>query len=188
MLDVKTVFETSRLVAYEWSPDFAEPAFEIYGDPEVTRFIQGAGVESVEMMRERIGCILEKYQSYAQGMGSFPVFLKSTGTMVGTALIKPLPINDHQLSQDIEIGWHLARRQWGRGYATEFSKKLIELGFERLGLDELHAVVDPPNEKSKKVAVRLGMKYQGITHDYYDGKPLDHYLLTAKKYRSTLSA
>lgn len=184
MLEVKSVFETSRLIAYQWSPEFAKAAFEIYGDPEVTRFIQGAAVDSVERMKDRISEMIEKYESYPDGMGSFPVCLKSTGTMVGTALLKPLPDNSGNLCQEIEIGWHLARRQWGRGYATEYGNKLLEIGFEEFDLKELHAVIDPPNEKSSKVAVRLGMKHLGVTDAYYDGKPLDHFVMSRAQFLS----
>lgn len=184
MLEVESVFETSRLVACEWSEEFAKQAFEIYGDQEVTKYIQGAYVDSVETMKSRICEIIARNQNYPAGMGSFPIFLKSTGTMVGTALIKPLPLVGGELSEEIEIGWHLARRQWGRGYATEYGKRLIEIGFDDFGLDQLHAVVDSPNEKSCKVAARLGMKHLGTSNEFYEGQPVEHFVMTREMYEA----
>ena len=35
---------------------------------------------------------------------------------------------------DIEIGWHLARRHWGRGLATEAGRALLHRGFVELAL------------------------------------------------------
>ena len=185
MLDVKTVFETSRLMACEWNSEFAPAAFEIYSDTKVTEFISGTFVESTRQMKERIESIIQRNRDYPEGMGSFPIFLKSTGTMVGTALIKPLPLVSGQLADEIEIGWHLARRQWGRGYATEYGQKLIEVGFNDFGLDELHAVVDPPNVKSIKVAERLGMKHLGQSTKYYEGNPVEHFLMTREMFESS---
>jgi len=91
-----------------------------------------------------------------------------------------------ELSSDIEIGWHLNKRQWGRGYATEYGKKLIELGFETFNLEQVHALVDLKNDKSKKVAIRLGMDHIGQTTDYYEGTPIDHFLLTRENYEKGL--
>lgn len=182
MQQIVTVFETTRLVAGEWNTAYADAAFEIYGDPEVTRFMASSGVESIDEMRKRIDFIIERNKKYADGMGSFPVFLKSTGTLVGTALIKPLPDTSGNFTDEIEVGWHLARRQWGRGYATEYSKKLFEIGFDELGLDELHAVIDPPNENSIKVARRLQMKHLGTTTKYYEGDPIEHFLMTKEMF------
>ncbi|MEE2640467.1 MAG: GNAT family N-acetyltransferase [Planctomycetota bacterium] len=173
--NVTPEFETTRLVASQWKVDFAEPAFEIYSDTEVTRFIGGMAVRDVDQMRSRIGEIIERNRSFPPGLGSYPMFLKSTGSLVGTALIKPLPDPTGKLTRDVEIGWHLSRRQWGRGYATEWGKKLMQIAFEELELPEVHAVIDPPNEKSKKVAERLGMEHLGQTTAYYHGEPIEHY-------------
>lgn len=182
---IETVFETTRLVGGKWNRHFAEQAFEIYGDAEVTKYINRITVESVPAMREKIDEIIARDELFAnEKMGSFPVFLKSTGSLIGTALIKPLPRTDGSFSELIEIGWHLARRQWGRGYATEYGKKLIEIGFQDLDLDELHAVVETPNENSKKVALRLGMKHVGLTTDFYEGHPIDHYVIRRNEFEA----
>ncbi|MEC9091496.1 MAG: GNAT family N-acetyltransferase [Planctomycetota bacterium] len=172
-----SVFETTRLIGRCWNPDHAKAALEIYSDPEVTQYIPSMHSNDVEEMRQTINEIIERDRSLPQGMGSFPVFLKTTGTMIGTALIKPLPDANGELTDQVEIGWHLARRQWGRGYATEYGKKLIEIGFCEFHRDELHALVDPPNEKSKKVALRLGMERIGQTTQYYLGQLADHFVI-----------
>lgn len=176
------VFETTRLIARQWSWDFAEEALEIYGDPDVTRYIGGVTLNSIDEMKVRIEEYLERIKNFPDGMGISPVFLKSTGSLIGTAILKPIPLTSGELSKDIEIGWHLNKRQWGRGYATEYGKKLIELGFETFNLGQVHAVVDLENDKSKKVAIRLGMDHIGQTSDYYEGNPIDHFVLTRQNY------
>lgn len=183
-LDLKTVFETPRMVARDWNVGFAEASYEIYSDPDVTRFVSAMHVKSIEEMRDRIEFIIARNENFPFGMGSYPCFLKSTGSMVGVALIKPLPDSNGKATDQIEIGWHLAKRQWGRGYATEYGRRLLQIGFDDLGLDELHAVVDPPNERSKRVAERIGMKHAGLTDLYYDGKTLDHFVIDRDMYEN----
>ena len=170
-------FQTPRLVARHWSMDIAEQALTIYGDPEVTKFLWGQHYRSLDEMKEKIEWIMERNTKFAEGLGSFPVFLRESGQMVGTALIKNLPDNEENFTSDIEIGWHLARRHWGKGFATEFGRALLQIGFEHLDLDVLHAVVDLENEASKNVARRLGMRHLGQTTRYYSGDAIEHFVL-----------
>ena len=51
------------------------------------------------------------------GYGSWPLFERESGALVGAVLLKPLPE-----AEEIEVGWHLARAAWGNGYATESGK------------------------------------------------------------------
>ena len=170
------MFETQRLRARSWALEDADAAHVMYGDPEVVRHIGGDLRESVESTRELLALILERTPTLPAGMGSFPLALLETGEIVGAALIKPLPDGDGKRTEDIEIGWHLARRHWGNGYATEAGHALLEKGFVELDLPILHAVVEEPNAASHAVALRLGMNDEGVTNAYYD-RVLRHYVL-----------
>ena len=58
----------------------------------------------------------------------------------------------------IEVGWRLARRSWGIGYATEAATRAIAFGFDELGLDEIVSFTAIPNIRSRRVMERLGMR------------------------------
>ena len=96
-------------------------------------------------------------------MGSWPLFEKATDELVGTVLLKPLPDSDK-----IEVGWHVARDCWGRGYATEAGRAALMHGFDNLGLDTIYAIVDPENTPSIRVTERLGMRHLGRTSDFHN--------------------
>ena len=66
-----------------------------------------------------------------------------------------------------EAGWVLDPSVWGKGYATEAVRAVIQLAKDH-GVSRVHAVVDPENEKSLAVCQRLGMKKVGLTEDWYD--------------------
>ena len=167
------VFETQRLVAGQWHRDLAEQALAIYGDPEVTRWLDGVVQNSVESMEAYIERLIQRNRNWPMHWGSWPIFHKESRQLIGTMMLKPIPGDDQgNLTDDIEIGWHLARDHWGNGYATEGGRRLIKIGFEDLGLKELIAVTDPANSKSQSVASRLGMKNVGKTECYY-GQSLD---------------
>jgi RimJ/RimL family protein N-acetyltransferase len=87
-------------------------------------------------------------------------------------LLKQLPPTTDQ----IEIGWHLARRVWGKGYASEAARVVLQYGFLDLGLERIFAVIKPGNARSVAVARRIGMQLLERTSKYYGGEELDLYI------------
>jgi|GEM_PF-5661844 len=84
-------------------------------------------------------------------------------------MLKPLrPLADHD---GMEVGWRLHPDFWGNGYATEGAAGLLELAFFRRQLSEVFAVIRSTNERSRGVAVRIGMNgigsldYGGLPHE-----------------------
>lgn len=98
--------------------------------------------------------------------------------------MKPLPDGGGDFTEEIEVGWHLARAHWGRGYATEGGQRMIELGFAHQNLQQVYAVTGPNNHKSQQVARRLGMKPQGLTDKYY-GQTVDLFKITKREWAAT---
>ena len=160
------VFETERLEMREWDSaniEDIEAGFAIYSDPEVVEFIRDG--ETIDSLEEQLDYMLrteERYRSY----GGFPygrwaMVDKESREIVGTIILQPLPGWNY-----VEVGWHLARRAWGKGYATEAARKCISHAFENLPIDQIVAVVDPRNKRSLAVANRLGMQDEGMIIAY----------------------
>lgn len=180
------IFQTERLDAHAWNvEEQADKALALYGDPEVVRYIGNTLVANVAEQRTFIEAVLGRMAKFAPGLGSWPLFERDTGEMVGTALLKPLPpsVENTAAQGEIEIGWHLARKHWGRGFATEAGRALLLRGFDTLGLKELHAVVEPPNTASQAVALRLGMTPTGKTDRFYD-RTLEHFVIRSNDWRA----
>ncbi len=59
----------------------------------------------------------------------------------------------------VEVGWRIARRFWGLGYAPEAAETALRFGFETLHLAEIVANAATGNEKSRRVMAKLGMSY-----------------------------
>ena len=58
---------------------------------------------------------------------------------------------------ETEIGWTLARRHWGHGYATEAARAALAFGFDSLALPEIVSFTVPGNTRSRALMERLGM-------------------------------
>jgi ribosomal-protein-alanine N-acetyltransferase len=76
--------------------------------------------------------------------------------MAGTAGLRPLE------DLGLEIIWSLAPALWGRGYATEAARAVLDYALGRLGLPEVLAEIDEGNAASARVAGRLGMTASAV--------------------------
>ena len=161
------IFETNRLFARSWNLDTdIQAAFEIYGDPEVVRFLGIEPDENIEITRQQIQ---EHLESADDDDLWYAVVEKASGQVIGAALLAPLyDKKEEQLIDDYEIGWHFRKVSWGNGYATEIGQALINYGLNELKFPSLYAVITPTNIASIKVAQKLGMTHIGTTDRFYD--------------------
>jgi RimJ/RimL family protein N-acetyltransferase len=64
--------------------------------------------------------------------------------------------------ESADIGYWVAKANWGNGYATEAARRLIQLGFEELGLNRVQAAFYATNIASRRVMEKAGMTFEGI--------------------------
>ena len=158
------ILRTERLVVREWTDDDAAAALAVYGRPEVARWLSPA-VERVadeDSMRELLREWAASTREGEGGLGHWAITLADNGTVVGGVSLHLLPVEE----QDVEIGWQLAPEHWGKGYASEAARGLIERAFG-LDIDEVFALVRPNNTRGEATARRLGMTWVGETDKYY---------------------
>lgn len=162
--------KSDRLILRPWMiPQDLEAAFTIYSDPQVMKYLgDRQTVNTIEAAAERLQNILSHYSQLNNGTGYWAIVLQTTGNIVGSIIIKQLPDNQGNPTQDYEIGWHLRKDAWGKGYATEAAKILIHYGFTQLNLPVIYAVTHPDNRASIAVTQRLGMTPLGRTTKYYN--------------------
>ena len=153
--------ESERILLRPWRIEDAESAFAIYRDPEVMRFLGGEPVPTLEAQRDWLQSAIERYKTLGPPHGFWEIVEKDSDQIVGSVFIKQLPG-----FEDMEIGWHLGRDHWGRGYATEAGRLMIAHAFDAVGLERVVAVVNPENLRSIGVTARLGMRWEGLIEAY----------------------
>jgi RimJ/RimL family protein N-acetyltransferase len=62
-----------------------------------------------------------------------------------------------------ELGWGLAKPQWGRGYAIEAARAALRYAFEELRRERVISLIRPANARSIRVAETLGETLAGDT-------------------------
>ncbi len=92
---------------------------------------------------------LQKY-GFAQGL----VFAKDSREYIGRAGLTHL---DFREVPEIELGYFLFEKHWGKGYATELAAALLQYAFEVLDKEKVYATVSPDIIASCRVAEKVGM-------------------------------
>jgi ribosomal-protein-alanine N-acetyltransferase len=175
----KYFLRSERLGFRPWTEDDLDLALGLWGDPQVTRWIDSRGRFSEQRVRERL--LQEISMERQHGVQYWPVFLLETKAHVGCCGLRPYG----EERGILEIGVHIRLDCWGRGYATEATRAVIAYAFNVLGAKALFAGHNPKNTASRALLKKLGFTY---THDeLYEPTGLNHpsYLLTAEDYKSS---
>ena len=127
---------------------------QLWANPLVTEHIGGpreaAGIREyfTEVAADPEAILL------ADGDRWWSVCLRDEGEWTGPC---GLPPKDIEGNSEVDLSYFFLPDAWGHGYATEAAARIAEHAFSELSLSSLIAVIDPANQRSANVAVRLGM-------------------------------
>jgi ribosomal-protein-alanine N-acetyltransferase len=117
-----------------------------------------------------------------RGYGLWALETRRDGALIGFAGLEPIGFLAH-FTPAIEVGWRLARRAWGHGYATEAGAAAIEYGFANGGLRNIVSITSTTNTRSIAVMERLGMRRDPAEDFDHPRLPREHRLCRHVLYR-----
>jgi RimJ/RimL family protein N-acetyltransferase len=147
--------ETERLVLRRFRDADAEPFAALNADPEVMRYIADGRPLDRAASDALLARIAREWDERGHGLWAVEE-REAPGRLLGFCGLA-VPMFLPRVLPAVEVGWRLGRDAWGRGVATEAAGAALTFGFERLELAEILAVVHPENERSLRVAAKLGM-------------------------------
>ena len=156
---------TERLWLRGWRDDDRLPYAALNGDPEVMRHFPAT--LSPEQSDEMVDRMMAGWAT--NGFGLWAVERLDDGVFIGFVGLSAPTWSGVPL---VEVGWRLARQQWGNGFAPEAALAALAFGFERVALpaDEIVSFTTRRNYNSQRVMQKLGMRHDA-TRDF------DHPLL-----------
>lgn len=150
--------ETERIGFSIWTAEDLDLAMQLWGEPDVTRYICAIGVFSQAEILNRLEQEVRTYHQFH--VQYWPIFEKLTGELIGCCGLRAFtPIRN-----TYEIGFHLRKKYWKMGYGFEAAQAVVDYGFTKLKADRLFAGHHPQNTSSQKLLTHLGFRYVG---DYY---------------------
>jgi RimJ/RimL family protein N-acetyltransferase len=157
------ILETGRLRLREMTLGDFDALHALFSDPVAMQHYPKPFDPG--MTKGWIGWSLRNYERY--GFGLWAVILKEEERVIGDC---GLTVQQVDGVGELEIGYHILRPLWGRGYATEGAIACRDYAFGELGKERIISWMSPENIASRRVAEKTGMRLEKKTINS-DGRP-----------------
>ena len=152
MSDIPEV-RTGRLLLRGWQEADRVPFAAMNADPVVmehfvSTYDRARSDAFVDRIRDRWA---------ERGWGLWALERTDTGELIGYTGLWPAEF-DAPFAPAVEVGWRLAARHWGHGFATEAARASLAFGFGTAGLAEIVSFTAVGNERSWRVMERIGLQ------------------------------
>jgi ribosomal-protein-alanine N-acetyltransferase len=160
---------TSRLLLREITKEDAGQILAQRTNPGIMKYLDRPPLENLEAAEVFVEKMRTDFLEH-QGI-SWMITLQKSREAIGTIGLWRFDKPNHRA----EIGYMLLPDYWGQGFATEALKVILAYGFETLKCHSIEANVNPENEASKRLLMKLGFRQEAYFREnyFYDGKFLD---------------
>jgi RimJ/RimL family protein N-acetyltransferase len=178
MIEPGPELRTERLLLRRWRDADRAPFAALNADPEVMEHLGST------LSRARSDALVDHIEAQFRdrGFGTWAVEVTDTGILAGFVGLSVASFEAHFMPA-VEVGWRLARPQWGHGYAVEAALAAVAFGFDEAGLDEIVSFTVPANVRSRRVMERLGMTHDAADDFEHPAMPVLHPLRRHVLYR-----
>ncbi|WP_044640017.1 GNAT family N-acetyltransferase [Risungbinella massiliensis] len=150
-----TELNTKRLYLRKMEVSDSSSLFQIWSDPDVTRFMNISHFTDENQAKDMITLLDELAQDHKAIR--FAILEQECNEIIGSCGYNSLDFENAKA----EIGYDIAKAYWGRGYASEAIQSLLDYGFSDLKLNRIEAKVEPDNVNSIKVLQKLNFTFEG---------------------------
>lgn len=148
----ETSIKTERLLLRRWTSADLPVLASINMDPKVMEFV-GPVLSELESQ----AMISRAELSWSNlSYGRFAVEIRQTSELIGFIGLAQCKFESH-FTPAIEIGWRLAHKYWGFGYATEGATEVMNWALEEKDLKEVVSFTSASNIRSRRVMEKIGM-------------------------------
>ncbi len=147
--------ETERLLLRRFTPADADHLYALDNDPAVMRYINGGTPTLRDVIEKAI------LPGFLPAAGEEPCFgfwaamEKESGDFIGWFSLRRTD-DDPGTAY---LGYRLHKAAWGRGYATEGARGVVDNGFDASALARVIATTYEENLASQRVLEKLGMRH-----------------------------
>ncbi len=145
------VIETENLLLREFTHEDFPALFEIFSDPETMRHYPKSFDEN--RTKDWIEWNLQNYKVY--GFGLWAVVLRETDEFIGDCGLTIQDIDGESLP---EIGYHIHKNHWRKGFGSEAASAVRDWGFMNTEYDCLYSYMKYTNIGSCSTAIAIGMR------------------------------
>ncbi|MGH0028712.1 MAG: GNAT family N-acetyltransferase, partial [Myxococcota bacterium] len=153
-MSLPETFQTTRLEAERLAAHHLADLIEFHRDPGVMAEL--GGVRDEEQTSRYLSRNLEHWAEH--GFGVWMLRERGGGSgCIGRAILRYLPLDG---VNELEIGFALYPRFWGRGLATEVAEACTAFAWRDLDAPSLIGVTTPANHASRRVLCKIGLHFE----------------------------
>ncbi|OYU84695.1 MAG: GNAT family N-acetyltransferase [Flavobacterium sp. BFFFF2] len=149
--------ETERLILRELQLADLPAWFAMDSDPAVHTFLGNKPVKKMAEIEQNFQFIQQQYAE--NGIGRWAAIEKETGEFIGWTGLKLMTEPTNNQINFYDVGYRLAQKHWGKGYATESAKAAIAYGFTELQATEIIGIANVDNVNSRHALEKCGLQF-----------------------------
>jgi RimJ/RimL family protein N-acetyltransferase len=172
-----------RLRLRPWRDEDLPAYAALNADPEVMEYM----AKCLNREESDAGAARIREGLARRGFGLWAVEVFGVSEFIGFTGLS-VPSFEAHFTPCVEIGWRLARKFWGFGYATEAARLALAYGFQIVGLEEIVSFTFVENLRSRRVMERLGMTYSPEDDFEHPSVPEGHRMRPHVLYRMNRGA
>ncbi|PDT05359.1 GNAT family N-acetyltransferase [Rhizobium chutanense] len=172
----RNILKTDRLILREITPEDLPLLHRIFGDAECMRYYPGVkSFDETARWFQRLA-----FDSYTgHGFGLWAVTDRRSGDLLGDCGIT---LQETSAGLEPEIGYHLWRDHWGKGYAAEAAIACRDYALDTLSLARIVSIVRPDNIRSQRVAEQVHRRREAfLKAASLDGSAVEFHLYITEK-------
>jgi ribosomal-protein-alanine N-acetyltransferase len=143
------LIETDRLLLRPLTPTDEPALAAVLSDAETMRWYPRP--YTADEVRQWIERQMGRYQD---GSGLLGIVEKQMDRLIGDCGPTWQEIEG---TAELEIGYHVNRERWNRGFATEAARAVMDYAFRRFDVDHVISLIRPENTASRRVAEKNGL-------------------------------
>ncbi len=150
--------ESDRIVIEEITLEDAEVIHHLHSFQEIDEFNTLGIPKDLDETIQYLMPLIQAQQSNPRKSFFWKIMLKVSSDFIGIA---GLTLSAEKFKSG-EIYYKIMPGYWGKGYATEVAKLLVNLGFKNFHLHRIEAGVATENLRSIRVLEKIGMTREGL--------------------------
>jgi [ribosomal protein S5]-alanine N-acetyltransferase len=161
---VTSVLQTPRVTLRRLVEADADNLFMLDHDQDVLKFTSEVPLQDVNLYRIMICNIYKPFYERYENFGYWAAEERAGGRFIGWFCLHPAAEAGEAASLlefedgDYEVGYRLRRSAWGKNYATEVTRALVNWAFIELGVKSIVAVTSSANLASIRVMEKVGLR------------------------------
>lgn len=150
------IIDTGILHLREMTHDDFEALYAILSDPIAMQYYPKP--HTPEMTRDWIENNIKRYHQH--GFGLWAIVHTEEKRVIGDCGLTYQHVDG---IDELEIGYHILRTEWGKGYASQCAIACRDYVFDKLKRERVISWMNPKNMASRRVAEKVGMSLEKET-------------------------